>query len=192
MAWDQPLGYTREFIDGLQPLLAGAPADVDGSQVTTHAELNISAAGHADPARRARPADARPRRPARAGHDRRPVRPAHDRHAHRAAAPRRGRGGRPAGAAHHGAHPHLRHRRPRRRVRPRPGDGDAVPDGAVVRHGAGHGGLDDPAELHLIGSWSRSSTGWRATPRPGSPTTASRSPHPTPRREATRARSPTT
>ena len=43
MAWDHPLAYTREFVDGLQPLLAGAAADVDGSQVTTHAELNISA-----------------------------------------------------------------------------------------------------------------------------------------------------
>jgi len=43
MAWDHPLAYTREFIEGLQPLLAGSAADVDGSQVTTHAELNISA-----------------------------------------------------------------------------------------------------------------------------------------------------
>jgi len=43
LAWDRPLGYTREFIDGLQPLLAGQVADVDGEQVTTHAELNITA-----------------------------------------------------------------------------------------------------------------------------------------------------
>jgi 5,10-methylenetetrahydromethanopterin reductase len=44
LAWDRPLAYTRDFIDGLQPLLAGEPASVDGAQVTTHAELNIAAA----------------------------------------------------------------------------------------------------------------------------------------------------
>jgi 5,10-methylenetetrahydromethanopterin reductase len=44
MSWDHPLAYTREFIDGLQPLLAGQQADVDGSQVTTHSVLNIEAA----------------------------------------------------------------------------------------------------------------------------------------------------
>jgi F420-dependent oxidoreductase-like protein len=43
LAWDRPLGYTREFIDGLLPLLAGAVADVDGEQVTTHAQLEITA-----------------------------------------------------------------------------------------------------------------------------------------------------
>ena len=43
LAWDRPLGYTREFLDGLQPLLAGAAAAVDGSQLTTHSELNIAA-----------------------------------------------------------------------------------------------------------------------------------------------------
>jgi len=43
LPWDRPLRYTREFIDGLQPLLAGQVADVDGEQVTTHAELNIAA-----------------------------------------------------------------------------------------------------------------------------------------------------
>jgi F420-dependent oxidoreductase-like protein len=43
LAWDHPLGYTRQFIDGLLPLLAGEPADVDGDQVTTHAELAIRA-----------------------------------------------------------------------------------------------------------------------------------------------------
>ena len=41
--WEHPLAYTREFIAGLLPLLAGRTADVDGSQVTTHAELNIEA-----------------------------------------------------------------------------------------------------------------------------------------------------
>lgn len=44
MEWDHPLAYTREFIDGLVPLLTGRQADVDGSQVTTHAALNIDAA----------------------------------------------------------------------------------------------------------------------------------------------------
>jgi 5,10-methylenetetrahydromethanopterin reductase len=44
LSWDRPLAFTRDFIDGLQPLLAGAQADVDGSEVTTHGELNVSAA----------------------------------------------------------------------------------------------------------------------------------------------------
>ena len=39
----RPVGYTRDFIAGLQPLLAGAVADVEGEQVTTRAELNIEA-----------------------------------------------------------------------------------------------------------------------------------------------------
>lgn len=44
MAWDHPLGYTREFIAGLQPLLAGRAADVVGEQVTARWEPNITAA----------------------------------------------------------------------------------------------------------------------------------------------------
>lgn len=43
MAWERPLGFTREFIDGLQPLLAGEAADVEGDQLTTRSELNIEA-----------------------------------------------------------------------------------------------------------------------------------------------------
>jgi F420-dependent oxidoreductase-like protein len=43
LGWEHPLAYTREFIAGLLPLLAGQVADVDGTQVTTHAELNITA-----------------------------------------------------------------------------------------------------------------------------------------------------
>jgi F420-dependent oxidoreductase-like protein len=43
LGWDHPLAFTREFIAGLLPLLAGRVADVDGDQVTTHAELNIAA-----------------------------------------------------------------------------------------------------------------------------------------------------
>jgi F420-dependent oxidoreductase-like protein len=45
LPWDRPLRYTREFIDGLEPLLAGQVADVEGEQLTTRAELNISAPG---------------------------------------------------------------------------------------------------------------------------------------------------
>jgi len=41
--WDHPYTFTRDFIDGLQPLLAGEQADVDGAQVTTHAQLQITA-----------------------------------------------------------------------------------------------------------------------------------------------------
>jgi F420-dependent oxidoreductase-like protein len=44
LSWDHPLAYTRDFIAGLQPLLAGEQADVDGEAVTTHAQLNITAA----------------------------------------------------------------------------------------------------------------------------------------------------
>jgi F420-dependent oxidoreductase-like protein len=44
LSWDRPLAYTRDFIDGLQPLLVGQQADVDGDAVTTHSELNITAA----------------------------------------------------------------------------------------------------------------------------------------------------
>ena len=44
LAWERPLAYTRQFIEGLQPLLAGEQADVDGDAVTTHAVLNIAAA----------------------------------------------------------------------------------------------------------------------------------------------------
>ncbi|MGF1596130.1 MAG: TIGR03564 family F420-dependent LLM class oxidoreductase [Acidimicrobiales bacterium] len=41
--WDRPLGFTREFIDGLQPLLAGRAAEVVGEQLTARAELAIDA-----------------------------------------------------------------------------------------------------------------------------------------------------
>ena len=44
LPWDRPLAYTREFIDGLQPLLAGERVDEEGNEITTHAELNITAA----------------------------------------------------------------------------------------------------------------------------------------------------
>lgn len=43
LSWDRPRAFTRDFIDGLQPLLAGEQADVDGNEVTTHGQLNITA-----------------------------------------------------------------------------------------------------------------------------------------------------
>ena len=42
--WDRPFGFTSEFIEGLQPLLRGEAADIDGDLVTTRAQLGISAA----------------------------------------------------------------------------------------------------------------------------------------------------
>src|SRR3954452_19612876 len=43
LSWDRPLAFTRDFIAGLQPLLAGEQADIDGPEVTTHGQLNINA-----------------------------------------------------------------------------------------------------------------------------------------------------
>ena len=43
LSWDKPFSYTRDFIDALQPLLAGQPADVTGEQVSAHAQLGIQA-----------------------------------------------------------------------------------------------------------------------------------------------------
>ncbi|MFT7648292.1 MAG: 5,10-methylenetetrahydromethanopterin reductase [Candidatus Poriferisodalaceae bacterium] len=43
LSWSRPLQFTREFIDGLQPLLGGELAAVEGEQLTTRAELNIDA-----------------------------------------------------------------------------------------------------------------------------------------------------
>ena len=44
LSWDHAFAYTRDFLAGLQPLLAGEPAEVDGERVTTRAALNIDAA----------------------------------------------------------------------------------------------------------------------------------------------------
>lgn len=41
--WNKPFSYTREFIDALEPLLAGEQADVNGEQITAHAQLQIEA-----------------------------------------------------------------------------------------------------------------------------------------------------
>ncbi len=43
IAWDRPFSSTREFVDALQPLLAGQAAHVVGNQLTTRAELAIAA-----------------------------------------------------------------------------------------------------------------------------------------------------
>ncbi|MDG2111064.1 MAG: TIGR03564 family F420-dependent LLM class oxidoreductase [Actinomycetota bacterium] len=44
LSWKHPLQYTREFINGLEPLLAGEVAAVEGEQLTARVELNITAA----------------------------------------------------------------------------------------------------------------------------------------------------
>ncbi len=44
LSWDRPLAYTRDFLAGLLPLLAGEPADVSGVEVTTRAALDVTAA----------------------------------------------------------------------------------------------------------------------------------------------------
>ena len=176
LAWERPLAYTREFLEGLMPLLAGRLADVDGDEVTTHAELNITAPG--TPVLLATgAADAR----ARAG---------------------RTVEGTSVGQCGPARSPPTSRRASGRR-RPRPG-APTPRILALIRlcvtddHAGGYAlaqetaswyrtvpsyekvqdmeGLEDPAELHLIGSWSASSTGSAATPRPASPTSGSRSP----------------
>ena len=43
LTWGKPFTYTREFMDALQPLLNGEPADSTGELVSAHAELGIEA-----------------------------------------------------------------------------------------------------------------------------------------------------
>lgn len=43
LSWDKPFSFTREFVDALEPLLAGAQADTDGDQISAHAKLGIEA-----------------------------------------------------------------------------------------------------------------------------------------------------
>ncbi len=43
LSWDKPFSYVAEFIDALEPLLAGEAADTDGEQISAHAELGIEA-----------------------------------------------------------------------------------------------------------------------------------------------------
>jgi 5,10-methylenetetrahydromethanopterin reductase len=42
--WDKPVRRLREYLDGLQPLLAGQPADATGETVTTRGALQIPGA----------------------------------------------------------------------------------------------------------------------------------------------------
>jgi 5,10-methylenetetrahydromethanopterin reductase len=43
LAWANPLGFTREFIEALHPLLSGAAVAYSGRQLTARAELGIDA-----------------------------------------------------------------------------------------------------------------------------------------------------
>jgi len=43
MAWDRPFSYTRDFIGGLGPLLAGEPGAYEGEQLTARTELLVDA-----------------------------------------------------------------------------------------------------------------------------------------------------
>ncbi len=43
LSWDKPFSYTREFVDALEPLLAGEQADTDGEHISAHAKLGIEA-----------------------------------------------------------------------------------------------------------------------------------------------------
>ena len=43
LTFDRPFSYMREFIQGLEPLLNGEPANNDGKLVSAHAELGIKA-----------------------------------------------------------------------------------------------------------------------------------------------------
>ena len=167
----------------------GEQADVDGDAGDDPRGAQHHRRRHPHPAGRARTEDARARRPPGAGHDGRSVRTAHDRLLHRADPPGRGRRRGAAGATHHGADPHLRHRRRRRRLRPRSRDGDPVPGGAVLCRRAGPG---RPRRSGRVAphrnAGSASSTASAPTPRPASPTSASRSPPTTSAaRDATRA-----
>ncbi len=43
LSWDKPYSFTREFVDALEPLLAGEQADTDGEQISAHTKLGIDA-----------------------------------------------------------------------------------------------------------------------------------------------------
>lgn len=43
LSWDKPFTFTREFVDALEPLLAGKQADTDGELVSAHTKLGIDA-----------------------------------------------------------------------------------------------------------------------------------------------------
>ena len=43
LSWDRPFSYTRDFFEAMEPLLAGEPADVTGEQISAHTALAIEA-----------------------------------------------------------------------------------------------------------------------------------------------------
>ncbi len=43
LSWDKPFSYTREFVEALEPLLAGEQTDTDGDQISAHTKLGIDA-----------------------------------------------------------------------------------------------------------------------------------------------------
>ena len=43
LSWDKPYSYTREFIDALEPLLAGQEVNTKGEQVSAAAKLDVDA-----------------------------------------------------------------------------------------------------------------------------------------------------
>ena len=134
LPWDHPLAYTREFIDGLLPLLAGELADVDGTQVTTHAELNITAPDTPILLAALGPKMLELAGRTVAGHDGRPVRAAHHRHAHRAAImAAAAEAGRPAPRIMALIRLCVTDDVAQARYAARQGDGDALPRRAVVR-----------------------------------------------------------
>lgn len=44
LSWDKPFTFTREFVEALEPLLAGEQADTDGELLSAHTKLGIEAA----------------------------------------------------------------------------------------------------------------------------------------------------
>jgi hypothetical protein len=110
LAWDRPYSFTREFIDSLEPLLAGKQADVDGEQITTHARLSIGA-----PPTPILLAALGPRMLTR--HIARPMRPKNYRHVCASTFAGKRRCCQASHAQSHGLGADLRDRRSRRRIR---------------------------------------------------------------------------
>ena len=117
LPWDRPFSLTRDFVNGLQPLLAGQAAHVVGDQLTTRATLDIAAPNTpillaALGPRMLRFAGARVE-----GTTLGPMWTAHHRHLCVAALGRGCGSRRSRTPARHGARPHLRDRRSQRRLR---------------------------------------------------------------------------
>lgn len=43
LTWDRPYSYTREFINAMEPLLAGKETHIEGEQLTARSQLDIAA-----------------------------------------------------------------------------------------------------------------------------------------------------